>query len=217
LNVKGEVIPVTDSDINLYMKLKNGKILKGEHQINPNFEIEKRGIKKIYLTPKANANKNAIQCIKEADMIIIGPGNFYCSILPNFLVRGISEAICKSKAIVVFNCNLVNKRGHTEKFTLDDYVDAMNKYLGKRRINFVTFNSSKPPEKLVKRYQKKKEFLIPFLREARSKRNYKIILTPLLNTEQLKFSKADHLSEERSFIRHDPDKLAKTLMFLLEL
>jgi len=229
LNVKGEVIPVTDSDINLYMKLKNGKILKGEHQINLNFEIEKRGIKKIYLTPKANANKNAIQCIKEADMIIIGPGNFYCSILPNFLVRGISEAICKSKAIVVFNCNLVNKRGHTEKFTLDDYVDAMNKYLGKRRINFVTFNSSKPPEKLVKRYQKKKEFLIPFLREAspvtsigmrygaRAKRNYKIILTPLLNTEQLKFSKADHLSEERSFIRHDPDKLAKTLMFLLEL
>jgi 2-phospho-L-lactate transferase/gluconeogenesis factor (CofD/UPF0052 family) len=118
---------------------------------------------------------------------------------------------------VVFNCNLVNKKGHTEKFTLDDYVDAMNKYLGKQRINFVTFNSLKPPEKLVKRYQKKKEFLIPFLRETRSKRNYKIILTPLLNIEQLKFSKADHLSEERSFIRHDPDKLAKTLMFLLEI
>ncbi len=217
LNVKGEIIPVANSGVNLYMELKNGTILKGEHQINLNFEIEKRGIKKIYLIPKANANKNAIQCIKEADMIVIGPGNFYCSILPNFFVGGISETICKSKAIVVFNCNLVNKRGHTEKFTLDDYVDVMNKYLGKQRINFVTFNSLKPPEKLVKRYQKKKEFLIPFLKEARSKRSYKIILTSLLNTEQLKFSKADLLLEERSFIRHDPDKLAKVLMFLLEL
>ena len=206
LNVKGEVIPVTDSGINLYMELKNGKVLKGEprnstklslrgeHQINPNFEIEKRGIKKFYLNPKVKANKKVIQRIREADMVIIGPGNLYCSILPNFLVAGISEAVHESKATVVFNCNLVNKKGHTEKFTLDD-----------------------------------REFLIPFIREAspvtsigmrygaRAKRNYKIILTPLLNTEAPKFSKADALAEHRAFIRHDPDKLAKVLMFLLEL
>lgn len=217
LNVKGEVIPVTDSDVNLYMELKNGKVLNGEHQINVNFEIEKRGIKKFYLNPKVKANKKAIQRIKEADMVIIGPGNLYCSILPNFLIGGISEAVRESKATVVFNCNLVNKKGHTEKFTLDDYVDVMNKYLGKERINFVTFNSLKPPKRLIKKYQRRREFLIPFIREARTKRSYKIILTPLLNTEAPKFSKADALAEHRAFIRHDPDKLAKTLMFLLEL
>jgi len=217
LNVKGEVIPVTDSGVNLYMELKNSKVLKGEHQINSNFEIEKRGIKKFYLNPKAKANKKAIQRIKEADMVIIGPGNLYCSILPNFLVEGISEAVCKSKAIVVFNCSLVNKKGHTEKFTLDDYVDVMNKYLGKEKINFITFNSLKPSKRLIKKYQGRREFLIPFIREARTKRSYKIILTPLLNTEAPKFSKADALAEHRAFIRHDPDKLAKTLMFLLEL
>jgi len=253
LNVKGEVIPVTDSDVNLYMELKNGKVLKGEprnstklslrgeHQINVNFEIEKRGIKKFYLNPKVKANKKVIQRIREADMVIIGPGNLYCSILPNFLVAGISEAVHESKATVVFNCNLVNKKGHTEKFTLDDYVDVMNKYLGKERINFITFNSLKPPKRLIKKYQRRREFLIPFIREAspvtsigmrygaspvtsirmrygaRAKRNYKIILTPLLNTEAPKFSKADALAEHRAFIRHDPDKLAKVLMFLLEL
>lgn len=217
LNVKGEVIPVTDSDVNLCIELKNGKVLKGEHQINLNFEIEKIGIKKIYLTPKARPNKKAIQRIKEADMIVIGPGNFYCSILPNFLVKGIPEAICQSKAIVVFNCNLVNKRGHTEKFSLDDYVETMNKFLGKERINFVTFNSLKPPQSLIKKYQKRKEFLVPFIKEARTERNYKIILTPLLNTKAPKISQADALAKQRSFIRHDPDKLAKVLMFLLEL
>lgn len=215
LNVKGEVIPVTDSDINLCMKLKNGKILKGEHQINTNFEIEEKGIKRLYLKPRARANKKAIQHLKEADMIVIGPGNFYCSILPNFLIEGISRAICQSKAIVVFNCNLVNKKGHTEQFSLDDYVDIVNKYLGRTRINFVVFNSLRPPKKLVKKYQKKKESVIAFIKDKKAKRNYKIISTPLFDAEMSK-NKND-LLKERSFIRHDPDRLAKTLMFLLEL
>jgi len=215
LNVKGEVIPVTDSDVKLYMKLKNGKTLRGEHQINLNFEIEKKGIKKFYLKPKAKANKKAIQRIREADMIVIGPGNFYCSILPNLLVEGISKAIRQSKAIVVFNCNFVNKRGHTEKFNLDDYVGVMNKYLRKPRINFVTFNSLKPPQKLIKKYQRKGESLVSFTKEARPKRNYKVILAPLLNLKTPKFSKADGLLKQRSFIRHDSDKLAKVLMSFL--
>ncbi len=217
LNVKGEVIPVTDSDVNLYMELNNEKVLKGEHQINLDSEIEKRGIKKIYLKPKARANKKALQRIKEANMIIIGPGNFYCSIIPNFLVNGIAKAVRDSKAIIVFNCNLVNKKGHTEKFTLDDYAGIINKYLGKERIDFITFNSSRPAEKLVDKYQKHKEFLVPFKKELKRERNYKIILTPLLRKEASKPNKVDVLANQRVFIRHDPDKLAKTLMLLLEL
>jgi len=217
LNVKGEVIPIVDKPVNLYMELENGRILKGENQINRSFDIEKKGIRKFYLKPAVGANKKAIQRIKEADMIIIGPGNFYCSILPIFLSGGINEAICRSKATVVFNCNLVNKKGHTEFFSLDDYIDVMGNYLNKERINFVTFNSEKPPQKLIKKYHKKKEFLVPFIKEVREKRGYKVISAPLLSREAPKFNKSDKLKHLRSFIRHDPDKLAKVLMFLLEL
>jgi len=218
LNVKGEVIPVTDSGVNLYMELKNGKVLKGEprnstklslrgeHQINVNFEIEKRGIKKFYLNPKVKANKKVIQRIREADMVIIGPGNLYCSILPNFLVAGISEAVHESKATVVFNCNLVNKKGHTEKFTLDD-----------REFLIPFIREASPVTSIGMRYGASPVTSIRMRYGARAKRNYKIILTPLLNTEAPKFSKADALAEHRAFIRHDPDKLAKVLMFLLEL
>jgi len=218
LNVKGEVIPVTDSGINLYMELKNGKVLRGEprnstklslrgeHQINVNFEIEKRGIKKFYLNPKVKANKKVIQRIREADMVIIGPGNLYCSILPNFLVAGISEAVHESKATVVFNCNLVNKKGHTEKFTLDD-----------REFLIPFIREASPVTSIGMRYGASPVTSIGMRYGARAKRNYKIILTPLLNTEAPKFSKADALAEHRAFIRHDPDKLAKVLMFLLEL
>jgi uncharacterized cofD-like protein len=217
LNVKGEVIPVTDQDTNLFMELKNGKILKGEEQINHDHQIEEIGVKKNFLKPTADANKKAIKRILEADLIIIGPGNHYCSIIPNLLVKGIPEAINKSKAKVVYNCNLVNKNGHTEKFELDDYVDSINKYIGKNRIDFVTFNSKKPSDKLIERYQNQKELLISFNPEKAIKRSYRVLRADILSSKNATFSPADLLARQRAFIRHDSDKLAKVLMMILEL
>ncbi len=217
LNVKGEVIPVTDIDTNLYMELKNGKILKGEEEINHSADIQKVEIKKNYLKPTAGANKKAVRRILEADLIIIGPGNHYCSIVPSFLVKGIPEAIRKSEAKVVYNCNLVNKLKHTENFTLDDYVDSINNYIGTRRINFATFNIKKPSPKLIKKYASHKELLVEFKKAGRNKRNYRVIRTDILSDKKPKFSASDALAAQRSFIRHDSEKLAKVLMMILEI
>lgn len=216
LNVRGEVIPVTDANANLYLELNNKKILKGENEINHNYEIEREGIRKIYLQPSAKANRKAIESIKKADLIVIGPGNFYCSIIPNLLVEGIADAICKSKATVVLNCNLVNKKGHTEKFNLDEYAGAVDDFLGKERIDFVTFNIKNPSQKLVERYEEVGEYLVRFNKEDHKKRKYKVLLTDLLSDKLPKFSKSDVLADKRSFIRHHPDKLAKAIIFLLE-
>jgi uncharacterized cofD-like protein len=217
LNVRGEVIPVTETDSSLYMELKTGKILKGEEEINHSQDIQKIGIRKNYLKPVAGANKKALQRIIDADMIIIGPGNHYCSIAPNFLVKGISGAIRNSKAKVVYNCNLINKLKHTENFTLDDYVDSINGYLGSERVNYVTFNTKKPDKRLIKKYAKHRELLIDFQENRRKKRNYRIIRTDILSDKRPKYSKADTLAAQRSFIRHDSEKLAKILMMVLEL
>ncbi len=217
LNVKGEIIPVTSTNVNLYLALMNGVVLEGEAEINRNTLIEKIGIKKIYLKPRAKANPKALQRIKNADIIVIGPGNFYCSIIPNLLVDGIAKAICVSKATVIFNGNLVNEKGHTERFTLDDYVDAVNYYLGEERINFATFNIRKPSETLVAKYNRKHEFLVPFKKEDRANRNYKVILTNLLSDAMPLHGKSDVLAKRRSFIRHDVEKLAKIIMFISDL
>lgn len=217
LNVKGEVIPVTDQDTNLFMELKSGKLLKGEEQINHDHTIETIGIRKNFLKPIAHANKKAIKRILEADLIVIGPGNHYCSIIPNLLVKGVSEAIRRSKAKVVYNCNLVNKNGHTEKFSLDDYVDSLEKYIGSKRIDFVTFNSKKPNPKLIERYESQKELLIRFDPASRSKRSYRVLRSDILSSKKVSFSPSDVLAKQRAFIRHDSDKLAKTLMMILEL
>lgn len=217
LNIKGNVIPVVEKSVHLFLELKNGKVLKGEEQINHNFEIQKIGIRKIYLNPNTKANPEAIEKILKADLIIIGPGNHYCSVVPNLLAKGISEAIVKSKAKVVLNCNLVNKNGHTENWMLDDYVDSINNYIGAKRIDFVVFNTKKPDEKLVKRYESQRELLIDFDKLAREKRNYQIIRADILSDKKVKYSKADVLAQQRAFIRHDSDKLAKVLIMILEI
>lgn len=217
LNVKGEVIPVTDDDTNVYMELKDGTILKGEDELNHDYTIQETGIKKFCLKPKAKANPKAIKRIEEADLIIIGPGNHYCSIIPNLLVEGIAEAIVKSKAKVVYNCNLVNKKGHTENFTLDDYVDSINAFIGKRRIDYVTYNTRKPSPKLIEKYENHKELLIPFDINDRKNRSYSIIRADLLSTIKPSFSNSDALAHQRAFIRHDSEKLARVLMMVMEL
>lgn len=217
LNVKGKVIPVTGSDARLFLKLSNGKILEGEDEINHNYQIQKVGIEEMYFSPQVTANKKAIDSILEADMIIIGPGNHYCSIIPNFLVKGVSQAIKKSKALVVYNCNLVNKKGHTENFQLEDYVDSLEQYIGKGRIDYVTVNCKRPSESLIKKYENQRELLVAFKNAIKKERTYKIIKADILSRKKQAYSKADAIANERAFIRHDSEKLAKILMTVLEL
>jgi len=216
LNVKGEVIPVTHIDTKLFLQLKNGKLLVGENEINHNFEIQQCGIQKIYLSPKAKANPKAIEKIRSADLIVMGPGNHYCSILPNLLVSGIAEALRTSKAKVVYNCNLVNKKGQTDGFSLDDYVDAIEQYIGKGRVDFVTYNIGKPSKMLLKKYAQESE-IVPFEKDARKKRHYRIIQSDFLSTEKVSFSRGDKIAKTRSLLRHDTEKIGKVLMMLLEL
>ena len=215
LNVKGEVIPVTVTDTNLKVELRSGEILSGEHEINTNFKVSSIGIKKTFLAPRARANPRAIQKILEADLIIIGPGNHYCSIVPNLLVRGIPEAIRKSKAIVVYNCNLVNKRGHTDGFTLERYVDEINRFLGEDRIDCTTFNTKKPFRTLLARYNKENGELVTFANVKDRKRRYRVLQSDFLSRQRIHADRADAIGDTRAFIRHDTEKLGKALMMLL--
>lgn len=217
LNVKGEVIPVTNEKAHLFLELKNKHLLRGENEINHDFSIQKHGIKKIYFFPNVKANAKALRRIAEADMIVIGPGNHYCSIVPNFLVRGISGAIKKSKAVVVYNCNLVNKPGHTEKLSLDDYMDSIGSFIGKDRIDYVTFNIKEPGKRLIEKYENKKELLVEFNQSARNKRSYRIIRADMLSGKKPRLNISDAIADKRAFIRHDSDKLAKVIMMILEL
>lgn len=218
LDTQGKVVPVTSDQTHLYVRDESGKLLRGENAINHAETLDQVRAEDFFLKPKAKANREAIESILEADMVVIGPGNHYCSILPNFLVSGIPEALRKTKAKIVYNCNLVNKAGHTSDFTLSDYVDELHAIIGQPVIDYVTFNTCVPQKALITRYAAtEKGKLVRFDERPTKKRSYRVVRGDFLSTEKIVIKPGDKIAGIRSFIRHDPDKLGKVLMMLLEL
>jgi uncharacterized cofD-like protein len=216
LKVNGEIIPVSEGDMRLLIRLRNGKILKGEKELDSNKEIRRIGIKSISLKSKVKPNLQALSAIKQADVIIIGPGDFFGSVLPNLLIGEISKAVNQAKAPVIFVCNLTNKKGQTEGFYLDKYVAELNKFIGKGRINFVLFNNKKPAENLIRKYEEK-EGKNSMVLLGKRKKEFKIISADLLSRKivKIKGNVLDMIARHRSFIRHDSEKLAKIIIKIL--
>ncbi len=213
LKVSGEVIPVTGSDVHLRMELGDGTFLEGEDIID-HAHFQDKGVKKLSFRERIKANPRAVGRILNADIVVIGPGDLYGSILANLIVPEIAKAIRKTRAKVIYNANLTNKKGHTSGFSVDDYADAIENAIGKGRIDFVTLNTKKPPEKLIQKYsrQEGKGFLAEFNEAKKPNRTYRLIRGDFLKDGIPKKAKGDALANSRSFIRHDADKLAKAIM-----
>ncbi len=119
----------------------------------------------------------------------------------------------------MYNANLTNKRGHTEGFDVDDYVDAVESAIGKGRIDFVTFNTKAPSPKLLRKYkeQEGEGFLVKFEKTKKPSRKYRLIKGNFLKSGEVKKVKGDALASGRSYIRHDSKKLAETILLIPEL
>ncbi len=217
LDTQGQVVPVTGDRTHLYVRAENGKLIEGEDAINHSIILDRAKATDFYLRPRAKANPEAVRSILEADMVVIGPGNHYCSILPNLLVTGIPAALRKTRARIVYNCNLVNKAGHTTDFTLDDYVAELHQVIGAPVIDYVTFNTRQPAKELLARYAAKEHGKLVAFDPGARKRRYRVVRGDFLSTEKVVRKPGDKIAAIRAFIRHDADKLAKTLVMLLEL
>ena len=181
LRIKGRVLPVTMDNCHLGAELTTGKKIIGENNLG------KEKINKLFLTKKANIFNPTKKAILNADFIILGPGDFYTSIIPNLLVNGVTSAIKKSKAKTIFVCNIMTK-GETKNFTSVDYVKELSKYL-KNKPDFVLMNNKKPSKNIIQRYKKEgSEFVEP---------NYNGIKKDLL--------------KKTDYARHDSEKLAKEI------
>ena len=212
LNIRGRVVPVTLSKVDLITELKNGKVLHGESALSDYQLVSRFGVKKIFLTPKPKANPKALTAIKEADLIIVGPGNLYASLIPNFLVPGIGAAFIRSKATKVYITNLMNKHGHTDDFLVSDYVRILESTIGKKDVfDSVIYNTKKPGAHLIRKYADEGEPVACGTECTKGK--FSLIGANLLADAIAKNAKKDLL--RRTLIRHDSDKLAKVIMQLL--
>ena len=158
------------------------------------------GIRDLYLNPSnAEAHPDAVRAILDADIIVIGPGSLYTSVLPNLLVTGIQKALVATSAMKVFICNVATQHGETDGFSVADHIETLERHTGKGMLNAVLANNNIAPE----------------LPEAWHSSAVPITNDALRAFEGLRLIQADVVAEENRY-RHDPDKLAATVMRLYD-
>ncbi len=218
LNVRGEVIPVTEQNASLILRLADGNVLRGENEINQSRELQSCGIEKFGFSGKVGAYAKAVSRVRQADMIVIGPGNLYCSLLPNLVIRDFAKAIQDSDADVVYVANLTNKAGHTLGWDVDAYVREIERYIGKGRVSAVIWNARRSDPALVRKYERSegKGVIVGFDPEGSGERTYRLVRADVVSRIPPKKDKSDRISHMRAFIRHDSERLARAIMFLLE-
>ena len=215
LGVKGGIIPVTFDKTNLVATYSNGKQILGESEIDEPAKAQgKYRITNLEVIPKAAVNKDAINVIKSADFVILGPGDFYTSVLPNVVIDGVSAALQKTKAKLIFVMNLMTKFGQTSGFMAGDFIHEINKYTGRNPDIVIINDSNHFPKKLLAKY--KGEGAEPVRDDINTVPNFagiKVIRKNLVSGKVYEKAKSDKLV--RSLIRHDSAKLAKAVVDLL--
>ncbi len=203
LNASGKIHPVTLDNTNLVAILENGKRVFGETKIDMRDFDLKFPIKKVYLTPKARIFKDAAQAISQADVIVLGPGDLFTSIVPVLLVEGVNEAILASKAKLVYVVNLMTKRGETDNFTATDFVGVIKNYLGEAQKKlshvFVNKNINYPKTKISRWYKRY---------------GSRPVINDLADNGELTVLERNFIDETTLF-RHQPEKLAKAIVSLI--
>ena len=200
LNLHHKVIPVTLDKSNLWARLENGKLIKGERNIDVPKHNGNLRIKNVFLRPKAKAYPEAIKVLSDADLIVIGPGDLYSSLAQILLVEGISETIRESKAKKVYICNLMTKYGETNEFSVADFAKEIEKYLG-CELDYVIYNNFFPTKRRVRNYRKKHPELLEMVRIPDDLPASKFIGRNLLL--------------KRGPIEHDPMKVSKAITSLI--
>ncbi len=194
-------LPATVDKTQIYAELENGEIIKGEDEIdvpikhNPNLKI-----KRVYLEPEAKAFPEAIEAVEKADLITIGPGDLYSSLVPCLLMKGMSESFKKSKAKKVLIVNAMTKLGETNDYSVADFAKEIEKYMG-CPLDYVIYNSEIPDKKRIEEHKKEEPSVIEVVKVDSS-------------LDGKKFIGAKILTKERAII-YDPEKLVKIIMSLI--
>ena len=199
LNIKGKVLPVSLDKSDLHAILENGEEIVGETNIDiPKHNGDFR-IQKVFLDPPANLFKETGDAIREADILVIGPGDAYTSIIPNLLVKGMTEALRESKGKKIVVTNLMSKWGETNGFAASDMARELLTYSGLPKFDYAVCNTATMDPKLVAAYEKEKKY--PIQCDNKLPEFAKKVITGDF------FSEAD-------IARHDSAKIAKVIVEL---
>lgn len=212
LAIKGQVIPVTTDQMRLIARTADGKQVKGEHAIEDHIWGGGSDVVDMRLAAPCELHPLARLALMEADLIVIAPGSIYTSLIPNLLVKGMKEALTKTSAKLAYVVNLMTEKGQTGEYFVQDFVNLLERYLGKGMVDFAVYNTTKPTADLLERYKKEMERIPVLLDSKRRKLTYQLVGTNLLRAKPPVLPPTmDRLAATRTLIRHDAGKLTKVL------
>jgi uncharacterized cofD-like protein len=210
LRVRGRVVPVTTDNVHLKAEYEDGVVIIGEHDIDePQKERNGNRIVRLSVTPKANLNPIAAEALAAADLIILGPGDLYTSIIANCVVEGFREAVPPSTPLA-YICNLMSKVGQTKGMHAKEHVAEIARYIG-REPDHVLVNITEFDKELVEKYQADDEH--PILLDCDDEGVCRIHAEDFLATDVVVTKAGDTI--RRSLIRHDGEKLASYIRLKL--
>ena len=184
LAITGRILPVTNANVTLEATFENGTSVRGESRIFSFKKAQNCRIREVRLLPEhPPALPAALEAIRQADVILLGPGSLYTSVIPNLLVDGISDAIRISRALKIYVCNIMTQDGETESMTASDHVAALLKHGGEGLINLCLCNSEPVSRRLLERYSREDAEPMTVDTEAVEKLGVEVVTRPLLDSQ----------------------------------
>jgi uncharacterized cofD-like protein len=200
LAVTGKVLPVTLDNVILKARLKDGTIAEGESKIGKEVLERNSPIDRVFLEPSnARALKEAVNAIKEADAVILGPGSLYTSVIPNLLVEDISSALKKTKAIKIYVANIMTQPGETDNYGVKEHLQAIFKHAGGEIVDYVIVNKGKIEKSLEEKYLEEGSKLVTVDEEEIENMGVNVI-------------EGNFIKVKNGYVRHDSEKLASILI-----
>jgi uncharacterized cofD-like protein len=197
LAIRGRVLPATTESVTLQAEMEDGTLVEGE----TNIAEAPQAIRTIHLHPSnVKPLEESLQAIALADLIVIGPGSVYTSIIPNLLVPGLAEAVHNSHAVKVYVCNVMTQKGESDGFTASDHVQALLSHSDIRLFNYVLVNKESPSPELLEKYQKQGSELVKPDVEKIRELGFKPVVGSFMS--------------QTTVVRHDPERLAEAVMRL---
>lgn len=199
LAIRGRVIPSTISPVTLKATMEDGEELSGE----TNIVNSSKRIRRIFLDPEfPTVHPDALKAIREADLVCIGPGSVYTSIVPNLLVPGIAAALEQTDAICAYVCNVMTQPGESDQFTAAEHIVAIQANVPTKVFEYVLVNTGSPTDITLSKYHESgQEFVTPDIDRIKQM-GYKPV--------------AGNLMSETDYVRHDPARVATLLLRLIE-
>ena len=198
LSIRGRVLPATLDDMKLVAQMEDGRIIHGESTIP---EAHGR-IKKLYTEPKnCKALPEVIDAIRNAELIILGPGSLYTSVIPNLLIKEISAEIAKSKAKKIYVCNIMTQPGETDDYKVSDHLKALIKHAGSDKIVDAVLVNNYLPENLADKYQKSGSYPVALDANEIKKMGIKICAKKLIE------------DSKEGLVRHSSSRVARTIYY----